>query len=186
MPELTKENQAVLDQIYQANYPEGKTSIATDGHNICWSSSLLNRFFNTWASNPVQVFGNGTEGYSISNHSRGHGLNCPSGIVIKKNVIYVSDKNNHCIRAFGGDTVHSIYHGHPTNPDHSSIYPEKIILSNNTLFYMDGKNVNYLGSSKNVIEPYKIYSSDSNESVGMAVSICQNLQQNKISILVKV
>lgn len=170
---MTKEVQAVLNHIYSSPYPQSKNSISSCGHNICWASSLLNRFFVAWGFYTMRVFGNGHAGYSTSNHESKYSLNCPSGIDVKDNIVYVSDKNNHCIRMFGGETGHSICFGNPTS---SNLYPEKIIVDKK-IFYIDGKGVYAINSLGE--KAYNVYSSES------IISICHGLHKNKISILIK-
>lgn len=178
---LKNEWKSVFDKIFSNSYPIGKTAITSENGNVCWLSEFLNRVFYT--NEKMVVLGNPTEGYATSNHENGFCFNCPSGVIIKDGILYVSDKKNHCIRSFGlnsyyrGVIDHSVICGHPLN---STIEPEKIIFVNKSLFFIDKKSV-YLNRIISG-ESAKIYSP---ELSGSVASICLGLQANKLSILIQ-
>lgn len=167
-----------VDTFYRRKYPLGKTSIYTDGYNLSWTMDNLNLVFNSWNSNTLKVIGCGKGGYASSSLESYHCINKPSGLLIKNNTLYVSDKRNHCIRAFSKED--KIIVGHPIISD---IEPEKIISIKNAFYFIDRGSVKCLSSFNT--KPFIEYSGESVISIAVASNDSVISNSDKLAILIR-
>ena len=163
----------VVDKVFKKPYQVGKTSIFANGYNVSWTMERLNLVFNCWNRETIKILGSGKGGYSSASHLGCHGISRPSGLLIDKNILYVSDKNNHCIRSFSN--CDKIIAGHPIKSD---IKPEKLVIVNGRLYFIDRDTVKCVSFSD---ANSKINSEYDDSRV---ISITE-ASQNKLAILIK-
>jgi hypothetical protein len=159
-----------IDNLFQNKYDGGKTFISECDRCVVWGNCLANYVFSVWDLDYLSIYGNGKSGFTYSNIKEKNKLTNPSGACYMKNVLYISDKNNNCIRFFGDDGYGVI--GKPLNKD---IYPEKIVCIKDRLYFMDRNTLRYVVPSK---EEFPII--EENASI---VSIC-NGDKDQLAILI--
>jgi hypothetical protein len=159
-----------INQLFQNKFDNGKTFVNASDARVVWGNCSANYVFSVWNLDYLSIYGSGKSGFTYSNIKEKNKMTNPSGACYMKNILYVSDKNNHCIRFFGEKEYGII--GKPLS---KNIYPEKIVCVKDRLYFIDRGMLRYVISSNGefpvIVE---------NKSI---VSICEG-DKDKLAILV--
>ena len=142
---------------FDGNKSETSCDVDVSG-NIYWVVKGMHRGFrmNRDNNSATDYIGSGHPGFSVSNNLHFCLLSSPYGIKCIDGCIYISDTNNHCVRAIKDKAI-SIVMGHPLNSEILNT-PSQLKLDANIMYVLDGHDIKYLSlKDKNI---GKIYSSD--------------------------
>lgn len=164
-----------VNKIMVRDYSGSITSLFSNNYDIAWGNSKLNIVFILNRNGNLRTIGSEEVGFSISNKDNGYMFNEISGLSINGDRVYVSDKNNHCIRSFNLDENRIVNHRIDIgNPMTSEISPKKsLFIKDNIFFISENRIVTLMDNKVN-----DIYLSDN-------IVTITNGPQNKLTILEK-
>lgn len=158
-----------LNGLLQDKYNGGKTFITSCESYVVWGNCSANYVFSVWNIDSMSVYGDGKTGFTYSNIQDKNRMKNPSGACFMKGALYISDKNNHCIRFF---STNDDSYGIIGKPLSNSVFPEKIICVSDKLYFIDNNVL------KSVLKNEMVIVQDE-----MVISICKG-EKDRIAILI--